>query len=352
VHELAIDWIRPIIQPNNVFPVLTRAAKARRAKRLEQLYIEWLTQRQLAVEFEHVDDLMDEEMEYEQALESQQTSASFGVDIPMSTGGTPPTPIVPTCIARENNVLGSPGRLVFTGLNTACRGLEVHVPAEVVFNHSHNSNATHTWIHGDIVAEFIDPDIEENILVVDLGGDDTAFQIPEQHCCIQDLNGTLPKVGVNTRGCKYRTPPHTLRLAVEGGTQENVMQAELEGRTDVQAPKMVRCSKAHIRRNIGNWIEGALDDMHLSSSSQHPRAMSCLPKYFSGNHCFLSDGGSSSEGDIADSEGRDGAETDEEWVAEEFDFADSNSSPEDDLVDADVHENFESELGSFKEWAS
>jgi hypothetical protein len=63
------------------------------------------------------------------------------------------------------------------GFNSSRRGYEVRVPAEVVYNHSHNSNATHAWVHGEIVVEYVDPNNRVNTLVVDLGGGVTTFQI-------------------------------------------------------------------------------------------------------------------------------------------------------------------------------
>jgi hypothetical protein len=61
------------------------------------------------------------------------------------------------------------------GFNSSRRGYEVRVPTEVVYNHSHNSNATHAWVHGEIVLEYVDPNSRVNTLVVDLGGGDTIF---------------------------------------------------------------------------------------------------------------------------------------------------------------------------------
>ena len=56
------------------------------------------------------------------------------------------------------------------GFNSSRQGHEVCVPTKVVYNHSHNSNATHVWVHGEIVVEYVDPNSRVNILVVDLEG--------------------------------------------------------------------------------------------------------------------------------------------------------------------------------------
>jgi hypothetical protein len=67
------------------------------------------------------------------------------------------------------------------GFNSSRREYEVRVPAEVVYNHSHNSNATRAWVHGEIVVEYVNPNNRVNTLVVDLGGGDTTFQIPQEY---------------------------------------------------------------------------------------------------------------------------------------------------------------------------
>lgn len=62
-------------------------------------------------------------------------------------------------------------------------------------------------MHGKIVAEYIDPSTGENWLVVDSGGNDNTFEIPEEHylvlvqvgCCLmrgsipEDASGALPQ---------------------------------------------------------------------------------------------------------------------------------------------------------------
>ena len=88
------------------------------------------------------------EMEFSQAPESQHMSSTFGInDLVIDSGHSP---LQRNPILEANNIDVILEWPTFAGLNSIRRGFEVRILAEVVYDHSHNLNTTHAWVHGDI----------------------------------------------------------------------------------------------------------------------------------------------------------------------------------------------------------
>ena len=117
-------------------------------------------------------------------------------------------------------------RTTLRRLNTTCIGLEGRILVEVVYNQPNNSNATHSWIHSDIMIMYVDIGTSVNFLIINLDGNNIAFEIREEHSHLQTVNKTLLKVGINTRDCKYQTS-----LAIPVTPMDAELPSESNGNT-------------------------------------------------------------------------------------------------------------------------
>jgi hypothetical protein len=161
---------------------------------------------------------------------------------------------------------------------------------------------------------------------------------------VQIASGTLSQVGVNSRGCRYRTPSTRPTTEVEGAI---LVESEVE----LVGPHTIQCPNFQPRHNIANWSHKDFNVTQRSIASQWPHVVSSLPKYLDRSNCVPSDSKPSSGGSVDGLELLNG-DSGNEWLGEDFDFVESDSSDGWEGVDDSMDEDFASELGSFEEWAS
>jgi hypothetical protein len=125
----------------------------------------------------------------------------------------------------------------------------------------------------------------------------------------------------------------------------------VESEVELVGPHTIQCPNFQPRHNIANWSHKDFNVTQRSIASQWPHVVSSLPKYLDRSNCVPSDSKPSSGGSVDGLELLNG-DSGNEWLGEDFDFVESDSSDGWEGVDDSMDEDFASELGSFEEWAS